>query len=70
MTHVLCADIGTSSLKAAVLTEDGKVLAYSRQQFLYLHPDHAAGEWFSSLAAAIHDIHKKNPYIKVRIFLL
>lgn len=65
MTHVLCADIGTSSLKAAVLTEDGKVLAYSRQQFLYLHTDHAAGEWFSSLAAAIHDIHKKNPDIKI-----
>ena len=62
---VLCADIGTSSLKAAVLTEDGKVLAYSRQQFLYLHTDHAAGEWFSSLAAAIHDIHKKNPDIKI-----
>ena len=62
---VLCADIGTSSLKAAVLTEDGKVLAYSRQQFLYLHTDHAASEWFSSLAAAIHDIHKKNPDIKI-----
>ncbi len=62
---VLCADIGTSSLKAAVLTEDGRVLAYSRQQFLYLHTDHAAGEWFSSLAAAIHDIYKKNPDIKI-----
>ncbi|MCR5762200.1 MAG: hypothetical protein K6G00_02315 [Treponema sp.] len=62
---VLCADIGTSSLKAAVLTEEGMVQAYSRQQFLYLHTDHAAGEWLSSLTAAIRDIYEKNPSIKL-----
>lgn len=62
---VLCADIGTSSLKAAVITEEGKILAYSRQQFLYLYTDHAAGEWFASLSNAIKDIHLQNPSIKI-----
>ena len=62
---ILCADIGTSSLKAGVLAEDGRLIAYSRQQFLYLHTDHAAAEWFPALAAALYDIHEKKPSITV-----
>ena len=58
---VLCADIGTSSLKAAVIDEGGNVLAYSRQRFLSLYTDHAAAEWLPSLAKAVSAIRAATP---------
>ena len=55
MPCVFCADIGTSSLKAAVIDQTGNVLAYSRQKF-HSTPDSVAGEWLSALKAAMDEI--------------
>ena len=49
---ILCADIGTSSLKTALIDETGAVLAYSRQTFLFRYTNHAAEEWLTALRNA------------------
>ena len=49
---ILCADIGTSSLKTALIDETGEVLAYSRQPFLFRYTNHAAEEWLTALRSA------------------
>ncbi len=56
MKAVLCADIGTSSLKAAVISFSGIVLGRSRQAFLRYYTETSAKEWFFSLKCAILDI--------------
>lgn len=49
---ILCVDIGTSSLKTALIDETGEVLAYSRQSFLFRYTNHAADEWLTALRNA------------------
>ena len=46
---ILCADIGTSSLKAAFITEDGTVLKFIR--LLFPQPVHAV-DWVQTFFAA------------------
>ena len=46
---ILCADIGTSSLKAAFITEDGTVVKFIR--LLFPHPVHAV-DWVQTFFAA------------------
>lgn len=53
MNSVFCADIGTSSLKAALIGFDGRVFAFSRVQFGLFYTDHAAGEWLGALRKAL-----------------
>ncbi|MBQ4025298.1 MAG: hypothetical protein II611_07890, partial [Treponema sp.] len=53
MNSVFCADIGTSSLKAALVDFSGRVLAFSRVQFGLFYTDHAAGEWLGALRKAL-----------------
>ncbi|MBO6176136.1 MAG: hypothetical protein J6O39_01145 [Treponema sp.] len=65
MKNVLCADIGTSSLKAAVISEDGSVLAYSRRKFLLKSTKYASKEWFPSLVNACQEMFANNPDVKV-----
>lgn len=65
MKSVLCADIGTSSLKAAVIAEDGSVLAYSRRKFLLKSTKYASKEWFPSLVNACGEMFEENPELKV-----
>ena len=56
---ILAADIGTTSLKAAVVDENGQFVAYS-QQFLSLRNDStAAQEWLPALRAAWRDMQKQ-----------
>ena len=50
---VFCADIGTSSLKAALIGFEGEVFAFSRVQFKLLYTDFASSEWFQSLRDAL-----------------
>ncbi len=54
---VLCADIGTSSLKAALIGSDGEVFAHSRQMFISRFTDHSANEWISAFKQAVHEIY-------------
>ena len=46
---ILCADIGTSSLKAAFITEDGTIVKFIR--LLFPHPVHAV-DWVQTFFAA------------------
>jgi predicted NBD/HSP70 family sugar kinase len=55
MPCVFCADIGTSSLKAAVIDQTGNVLSYSRQKF-HADPDSVAGQWLGAIKAAMDEI--------------
>lgn len=50
---ILCADIGTSSLKAAVITDDGTVYRFTRLPFP--RPVHAA-DWVRSFFSAWHTV--------------
>lgn len=52
-TQVLCVDIGTSSLKSAVIDEDGKVLAFDRQIFLTKSTNHSSREWIECVKKAL-----------------
>ncbi|MGN0728412.1 FGGY-family carbohydrate kinase [Treponema sp.] len=53
---VLCVDIGTSSLKAAFITENGKVRAFSRRPFLLCNTEHASKEWLPAFQNALQDL--------------
>ena len=63
--NILCADIGTSSLKAAVINEEGNVLAYERKPFLLYRTLHASKEWLPSLQNAMATIFAANPSLKI-----
>ena len=53
---VLCVDIGSSSLKAALIDQNGDVIAYSKQSFLFRYTNHAADEWLTALRSAATDL--------------
>lgn len=57
--NILCADIGTSSLKTALIDETGTVLSYSRQPFLFRYTNHAAEEWLTALRSAATELFAK-----------
>jgi len=56
---ILCADIGTSSLKAALIKSTGTVTAFSLQQFAPVRPEAAAGEWLKALCRAADEFSEK-----------
>lgn len=62
-TSVLCIDIGTTSLKAALINQEGKVLGLSRKKFLLRHTLHASKEWLPALQNAVKEIFEKNEYL-------
>lgn len=59
--NILCVDIGTSSLKAALINEKGQVLHKSRRKFLLVNTQHSSKEWFPALSNAIQEIFEKIP---------
>lgn len=61
MKTVLCADIGTSSLKAALIDSTGKVLAKSRRKFLLVNTDHSSKEWLPALQNAVQELFLATP---------
>nr|WP_318711442.1 FGGY family carbohydrate kinase [uncultured Treponema sp.] len=62
---ILCVDIGTSSLKAALITDEGKVLAKSRRKFLLVKTEHSSKEWFPALQNATAELFEQAPESKV-----
>ena len=58
MKKILCADIGTSSLKSAVIDEEGRVLASARVGFTKCGDDFASREWITALKSALDEIFK------------
>lgn len=63
--NLLCVDIGTSSLKAAVINEEGKVLAFKRKFLLLYTTENASREWFSTLQNVLKDLFASNSELKV-----
>lgn len=58
MKKILCADIGTSSLKSAVIDEEGRVIASARVGFAKCGDDFASREWITALKSALDEIFK------------
>ncbi len=52
MGSVLCADIGTTALKAGIIRADGEPAAFSLQPLTAAEPSFIANEWFSALKKA------------------
>lgn len=63
--NILCVDIGTSSLKAAVINQSGTVIASSRRPFLLYHTLHASKEWLPCLQNAMSEIFSAHAELKV-----
>lgn len=61
MNAVLCVDIGTSSLKAAFISEAGKEIAFSRRPFLLSGTVHASKEWLPALQNAVQELFSQSP---------
>ena len=62
---ILCVDIGTSSLKAALITDEGKVLAKNRRKFLLVKTEHSSKEWFPALQNATAELFEQATESKV-----
>lgn len=61
---VLAVDIGTSSLKAAFVSEKGKVCAFSRRPFLLCNTEHSSKEWLPAFQNALQDLVCQSPEIR------
>lgn len=57
--NFLCADIGTTSLKAALVSDKGQVLSFSKIEFTSTDRSKIALEWFTALKESISAL-KKN----------
>lgn len=62
---ILCVDIGTSSLKAALIDENGKVHAKSRRKLLLVKTEHSSKEWFPALQNATAELFEQAADAKV-----
>ena len=61
---VLAVDIGTSSLKAAFVSEKGKISAFSRRPFFLCNTEHASKEWLPAYQNALQDLVSQSPEIR------
>ena len=61
---VLAVDIGTSSLKAAFVSEKGKISAFSRRPFFLCNTEHASKEWLPAFQNALQDLVSQSPEIR------
>ena len=52
----LCADIGTTSLKVALVSETGQVLSFSRINFEHTEQFKISDEWSKALKKAVAEI--------------
>ena len=58
---ILCIDVGTTSLKTALLSDKCIVEAFSRQEFRPGEKSKIADEWFFALKNAVSDLMSQNP---------
>ncbi len=64
---VLCVDIGTTSLKAGLITADGEVVSFSSSKFGSSEDRFIAGKWILSLKSALSEILAKTDLEEVQI---
>lgn len=57
--NFLCIDIGTSSLKAALVSEKGQVLSFSRVSFNSTQKDKIAAQWILALKKAVLELNDR-----------
>ena len=54
-SNILCADIGTTSLKAGIINSNGEVVSFSVKQFSATQTDFIAKDWFQEfIQCAVH----------------
>ena len=58
---ILCVDIGTSSLKAALMPDSPKSIAYARANFMEKDESKIAREWVGALKQAVEELKQKSP---------
>ena len=58
---ILCVDIGTSSLKAALMPDSPKSIAYARANFTEKDESKIAREWVGALKQAVEELKQKSP---------
>lgn len=63
---ILCVDIGTTSLKTALISDNSKIEAFSKQIFSASNKNKIADEWISSLKTAIFDLKNQNQNAKIK----
>lgn len=67
---VLCLDIGTTSLKAGLITADGEVVSFYSHKFLNPHSKYIANKWYSCLLKIVCQMknnllkNNQNVYVK------
>lgn len=61
---IFCADIGTSSLKAALIRSDGKVIAFSKQNFAQHSSKKISMQWLNAFAVAANQFAEKINSVK------
>lgn len=64
---VLCVDIGTTSLKAGLITADGEVVSFSSSKLISSEDRFIAGKWILSLKSALSEILAKIDIEQVQI---
>lgn len=68
---VLCVDIGTTSLKAGVITARGEVVSFSTSRFADSEDRFIAGKWIFALKSALDDIQKKlDSQVKIQAIVI
>lgn len=65
MKNVFCADIGTTSLKTAVIDDQGNVLAYSRKSFPATEPNMEATVWLETMKSCMDQIFEEKPQLTI-----
>ena len=67
---VLCVDIGTTSLKAGLISANGEVVSFCTHKFLFPHSRHIAKTWICSLKKQIKKINSDCKKNQVKILAL
>ncbi|MCQ2576803.1 MAG: hypothetical protein MJ162_08655 [Treponema sp.] len=63
---VLCVDIGTTSLKAGLITADGEVVSFSKYRFFSPSDRFVANRWIKGLRSCVRKMIKTNPKVMIR----
>jgi len=62
---VLCVDIGTTSLKAGLITAEGEVVSFSKYRFFSPTDRFIANRWIKGLRSCVRKLLKTNPKIMI-----
>lgn len=61
--HILCADIGTTSLKMGIISEYGEVVSFCTQQLNSFNSDYIANQWIQAFIKGTAELFRSAPNI-------